>query len=88
MMRAKKSKRLRVKGQWRMTKVREYGDRIRDFLRLLLLLIHMTSGQPARGEEITPIRHRNGMLQERNVFVINGQVMFVTRYHKSQALFG
>ncbi|OBT40734.1 hypothetical protein VE00_09776 [Pseudogymnoascus sp. WSF 3629] len=48
----------------------------------------MTSGQPARGEEITPIRHRNGMLQERNVFVIDGQVMFVTRYHKSQALFG
>lgn len=70
-----------------MTKVREYSDRIRDFLQLLLLLIHMTSGQPARGEEITPIRHRNGMLQEQNVFVIDGQVMFVTRYHKSQALF-
>lgn len=28
------------------------------------------------------------MLQERNVFVIDGQVMFVTRCHKSQALFG
>ena len=55
MMRAKKSKRLCVKGQWCKTKVREYSDRIRDFLELLLLFILMTSGQPARGEEITPI---------------------------------
>ena len=88
MMRAKKSRRLRVNQQWRMTKVREYGHRIRDFLELLMVLIHICSGQPARGEEITPIRHRNGLLQERNIFVIDGQVMFVTRYHKSQALFG
>ena len=88
MMSAKKSKRLRVEKKWRTTRVREYGQRVRDFLELLLALIHMTAGQPARGEEITPIRHRNGFLQERNIFVIDGQVMFVTRYHKSQALFG
>ena len=88
MMSAKKSKRLRVDKKWRMTRVREYSQRVRDFLELLLVLIHMTAGQPARGEEITPIRHRNGFLQERNIFVIDEQVMFVTRYHKSQALFG
>ena len=73
---------------WRMTRVREYGQRVRDFLELLLGLIHITAGQPARGEEITPIRHRNGFLQERNIFAIDGQMAFVTRYHKSQALFG
>jgi hypothetical protein len=83
MMRVKKSKRLRVDKQWRMTRVQEYGQQVKDFLELLLALIYVTSGQPARGEEITLIRHRNGFLQERNIFVIDGQMMFVTRYHKS-----
>lgn len=30
------------------------------------------------------MRHRNGVLQDRNVFVVDGTVMTVTRYHKSQ----
>jgi hypothetical protein len=71
-----------------MTRVQEYGQQVKDFLELLLALIHVTSGQPACGEEITPIRHRNRFLQERNIFVIDRQIMFVTRYHKSQVLFG
>jgi hypothetical protein len=58
----KKSKRLRVEKKWRMTRVREYSQRVRGFLKLLLTLIHITIGQPARGEEITPIRHRNRFL--------------------------
>jgi hypothetical protein len=61
---------------------------VKDFLELLLALIHVTSGQLACKEEITPIWHRNGFLQKRNIFVMDGQMMFVTRYHKSQALFG
>jgi hypothetical protein len=61
---------------------------VKDFLELLLALIYVTSGQLARKEEITPIRHWNGFLQKRNIFVIDGQMMFVTRYHKSQVLFG
>ena len=62
MMGIKKSKRLRVEKKWRITRVREYSQRVRGFLELLLALIHITIGQPARGEEITPIRHRNGFL--------------------------
>ncbi|KAH7413536.1 hypothetical protein BKA64DRAFT_567712, partial [Cadophora sp. MPI-SDFR-AT-0126] len=69
--------------KWRITRVREYSQRVRDFLELLLTLIHITTGQPARGEEITPIRHRNRFLQERNIFVINRQVIFIIRYYKS-----
>ena len=62
MMGVKKSKRLRVEKKWRMTRVREYGQRVRGFLELLLTLIHITTRQPARGEEIIPIRHRNRFL--------------------------
>ena len=56
-MSAKKSKRLRVDKQWRMTRVREYSQRVKGFLELLLMLIHITSRQPARSEEITLIRY-------------------------------
>jgi uncharacterized membrane protein YgcG len=55
------------------------------FLELLLFAMHTTGGQPARGTEITTIRFRNGFMQDRNVFVVDGQAMFVTRYHKSQS---
>src|SRR5436305_8641387 len=34
------------------------------------------------------MQHQNGYLQDRNIYVVDGQVMFVSRYHKSQALFG
>ncbi|KAL1640737.1 hypothetical protein SLS61_010232, partial [Didymella pomorum] len=43
------------------------------------------SRQPGRGSEITTIRRRNGILQDRNIFVVDGQVMTVVRYYKSQS---
>jgi hypothetical protein len=54
------------------------------FLELLLCSVHVTSGQPGRGTEITMIWHCNGILQDRNIFVADGQIMMVVRYHKSQ----
>jgi hypothetical protein len=51
MMRAKKSKRLRVDKQWRMTRVREYGQQVKDFLELLLAFIHLMGGQVAQGAQ-------------------------------------
>jgi hypothetical protein len=90
MQAGKKRKQLRGRERklWSMSKVREYAQLEERFKNLLLAAVHITAGQPARGEEITPIRFRNGFLQARNIYVVNGQVIFVTRYHKSQALFG
>jgi superfamily II DNA or RNA helicase len=90
MLAAKKSKRLfgRNRKQFSMNKVREYRQAGERFKKLLLAAVHMCCGPPARGEEITPIRFRNGFLQARNIYVVDGRVIFVTRYHKSQALFG
>ena len=31
------------------------------------------------------MRRQNGLLQDRNLFIIDGQVMTVVRYHKSQS---
>jgi superfamily II DNA helicase RecQ len=72
-------------GQWRVKKVRQYLLQIDRFLELLLGSVHFTSGQPGRGSEITTLRHRNGLLQDRNIFVVDGAVMTVVRYHKSQS---
>jgi hypothetical protein len=90
MLKAPKDQQLwdRKKNTWRMTRVREYRQLQRRLKELMLAVGHITPGPPGRGEEITPIRIRNGFLQERNIYVINGRVGYVTRYHKSQALFG
>lgn len=73
-------------GSWDRTQVRRYLRQVDRFLTLLLVCVHMTSGQPGRGSEVTTMRHRNGVLQDRNIFVVDGQVMTVARYHKSQSM--
>ncbi|KAI7459296.1 hypothetical protein KC367_g9080 [Hortaea werneckii] len=55
----------------------------------LLALMHMTGGQPARGPEILSIRHRNTVQGgHRNLFIEDGTVVFVTRYHKGYEVTG
>ncbi|RGP59552.1 recq family [Fusarium longipes] len=58
-----------------------------EFEEFLLLLAHITGGQPSRGEEITGLRLINGINRDRNIFIIDGEVVLVTQYHKSLAHF-
>ena len=49
----------------------------------LLILMHMTSGQLARGTEILSVRHCNTVEGgHRNLFIEDGLVVFVTKYYK------
>ena len=75
------------KGEWRWPGIQKYLKLVKKFEELLLLLAHITGGQPSRGEEITGLRLVNGINRDRNVFVIDGEVVLVTQYHKSQAHF-
>ena len=53
------------------------------------MLIHISAGQPARGPELLSIRHRNTRNGgRRNIFIEDGQVVFVTAYHKGYNLGG
>ena len=72
-------------GAWNVRRVKRYVHSIKRWLELLLCAVHMASGQPGRGIEVTAIRRVNGLLQDRNIFVVDGQVMTVVRYHKSQS---
>jgi hypothetical protein len=65
--------------------VRRHLRHIECVLELLCLAVHIAGGQPARGPELLSVRWRNGVLQDRNLYVIDGQVALVTRYHKTQS---
>jgi hypothetical protein len=71
--------------QWNVKAVRQYLWQVDRFLEMLLYSVHITSGQPGRGSEITTIRHHNSTLQDRNIFVANRQIITVVHYHKSQS---
>ncbi|KAH5441620.1 hypothetical protein HBI60_255780 [Parastagonospora nodorum] len=76
---------MRAQGMWTHSAVRKFIKRIDSFLELLFLLVHITGGQPARGTEIASARWRNDYAQDRNIYVIDGQVAFITRYNKTQS---
>jgi len=63
--------------------VARYCEKVQEFLGHLLCLIHLTSGQPARGTELLSVQlentSNNGM---RNLYLFNGLVAVVPRYHK------
>ncbi|KAL5421406.1 hypothetical protein PMIN05_012584 [Paraphaeosphaeria minitans] len=65
------------------TQVQRYCNLVQKFLKHLLCLIHFTSGQPGRGTEVLSVQlensHATGM---RNIFLYNGLVAVVPRYHK------
>jgi hypothetical protein len=66
---------------WDLREVQLYRAQVDRFLEGLLLLVHFTAGQPARGTEITGLQHVN-TVYHRNVFVEDGLVVIVTSYHK------
>lgn len=89
MLRQRGKFRLRGRDQtWKLRNIRRYLAKELDFLELLAFCIHSTYGSVARGTELTAIRHRNGALQDRNHYIIDGASAIIIRYYKSQQLFG
>lgn len=59
-----------------------YLQRRDNFIRLLFAGIHMTSGMPARGEELRIIRWANTIAVQRNILVHKGRIMLLFSYNK------
>jgi hypothetical protein len=69
---------------WNLVAVQQYIRLTYEFLERLLLLVHITGGQPARGTELLTLRWRNSSHSDiRNIFMDNGMLCFVTSYHKN-----
>jgi hypothetical protein len=49
-----------------------------------MVTLHVTGGHPARGLEIRSIKVSNSMYLARNIYVINGQMCFLTMYDKAR----
>lgn len=68
--------------------IRIYEDCVQCFLRRLLVLIHVGSGQPLRAPEILSTRWKNTENHRRNIFIVDGRVMIHTTYHKGLNMTG
>jgi hypothetical protein len=62
--------------------VERYIDQVIAFQEKLIVLMHITGGQPARGLEIISVRHSNTVKGgHHNIFIEDGMVVFATRYY-------
>ena len=66
--------------------VDEYEADDMKFRELLAILMMITCGLSGRGTEMTSLRYINTMEGDRSMYVEDGQMMFITEYHKSMAL--
>jgi hypothetical protein len=58
---------------WKKKGVQAYFDKLDQFIEQLLLLIHMTEGQPLRGTEHIGLQHsNNAQRQHRGTFIGEG----------------
>jgi hypothetical protein len=74
---------------WNRTQVEAYITAVVRFRENMLVLMYITGGQPARETELLTIRHSNTVKGiYRNVFIENGLVVLVTRYHKGYTMNG
>lgn len=65
-----------------------YQRSLARFQALFFPAFHPCSGVPGRGPEVLTIRHTNTPQNMRNIFMLDGQVMWVASHHKSEALTG
>ncbi len=61
--------------------LKKYLKQLDTFLEALLLLVHLTAGQPTRGMEIIGVLYTNTIFHW-NIFAEDGLVLLVTSYHK------
>ena len=68
---------------WNLTTVQQYLKSCDEFHELFISLLHLTVGQPLRGEEASSLllcRTANSI--SRSIYWINGQLCILQRYHK------
>jgi RecQ family ATP-dependent DNA helicase len=68
--------------------LKEWFLGLRRFKELLLFLVFICGGQPPRGSEILSVKHSNTIRSQRNFFVEDGMIVYVTEYHKGYSING
>ena len=60
----------------------QYEAAVQTFLQYVLVLMHKFSGEPARRPELLGLRWCNGPHDKRNLFLHDGDLLFILTYHK------
>jgi hypothetical protein len=71
---------------WNTAGVHEYEAKDVKLRELLAILMMIVCGLSGRGTELTSLRYVNTVDGDRGIYVEDGQLMFITEYHKSMAL--
>jgi hypothetical protein len=71
---------------WNAAGVHEYEAKDVKLRELLAILMMIVCGLSGRGTELTSLRYINTVDGDRGIYVEDGQIMFITEYHKSMAL--
>jgi hypothetical protein len=67
--------------------VAQYLQQVDRFLQRLLLLVHITGGQPGRATELLTLTHSNTKHgRHQSIFIEHGLVSTVTTYHKGYSI--
>jgi hypothetical protein len=69
--------------RWKQAKCRSWLIKCKTLLEHLFVLIHLTYGQPARGEELAITKICNTPWRPRNLYAVNGRIVLIGGYHKS-----
>jgi hypothetical protein len=64
--------------------VKAYSKAMKEARVRLAALVHMAGGAPPRGTELVTVKHSNSANGDsRGIFIEDGLVVFVTKYHKN-----
>lgn len=63
---------------------KEYHSLVERLKEHLVVLIHFTSGLPARGTEVASIKLTNNIHNQRNIYIWRELILIVTEYNKSE----
>jgi len=74
--------------RWNKENCLKWLDKCKDFLQSLAVSCHLEGGQPARGQEFTTIRWKNGVDEMRGVLWAYGTVFLLGRYSKVRSQVG
>lgn len=74
--------------RWNYGGITGWLNRTSELLDMLLVLIHLTSGQPARGTELQQYLLTNTENAGRNLFVCKDTLMLVQEYSKTGSMIG
>ncbi|KAK5996336.1 hypothetical protein PT974_03092 [Cladobotryum mycophilum] len=77
-----------VRYECRRQRVEEYISDLKQFKSRSVPAVHIWSGQPGRGPEMTTIKHCDTQELPKNMFVFDGQMMLVTDRDKSRSIKG